>query len=55
MVIQENVSLAPLTTLKVGGPARYFVEAKTIAEVNERSYLLAPRILRFLCLEAAVM
>src|SRR5881628_1655756 len=35
MVIQENVSLAPLTTLKVGGPARYFVEVKTIAEVNE--------------------
>ena len=35
MLIQENVPLAPLTTLKVGGTARYFVEAKTIAEVNE--------------------
>ena len=35
MLIQENVLLAPLTTLKVGGPARYFAEAKTIAEVNE--------------------
>jgi UDP-N-acetylmuramate dehydrogenase len=35
MNIQENVPLAPLTTFKVGGPARYFVEAKTIAEVNE--------------------
>ncbi|PYV94964.1 MAG: UDP-N-acetylenolpyruvoylglucosamine reductase [Acidobacteria bacterium] len=35
MVIQENVSLAPLTTLKVGGLARYFVEAKTIAGLNE--------------------
>ncbi len=27
MNIQENVPLAPLTTLKVGGPARYFVDA----------------------------
>src|SRR6266849_6720934 len=35
MLIEENVPLAPLTTLKVGGPARYFVEAKTISEVND--------------------
>jgi hypothetical protein len=35
MVIRENVSLAPLTTIQVGGPARYFVEARTIAEVSE--------------------
>src|SRR5271166_3845171 len=35
MLLQENVPLAPLTTLKVGGPARYFVEAATIAEVAE--------------------
>jgi len=35
MLIQENVPLAPLTTLKVGGPARYFVEARTAAEVSE--------------------
>jgi len=35
MIIRENVPLAPLTTLNVGGPARYFVEAKTLAEVNE--------------------
>ncbi len=34
MVIQENVPLAPLTTLKVGGPARYFVEGETIDEVK---------------------
>jgi UDP-N-acetylmuramate dehydrogenase len=31
----ENIPLAPLTTLQVGGPARYFVEARTEAEVNE--------------------
>jgi len=35
MIITENVLLAPLTTLKVGGPARYFIEAMTIAEVFE--------------------
>ena len=34
MVITENVPLAPLTTLKVGGPARYFVEATSIDEVS---------------------
>jgi UDP-N-acetylmuramate dehydrogenase len=35
MIITENVPLAPLTTLKVGGPARYFVEAQTFAEVSQ--------------------
>ncbi len=35
MQIQENVPLAPLTTIKVGGPARYFAEARTIAEISE--------------------
>jgi UDP-N-acetylmuramate dehydrogenase len=34
MLIQENVPLAPLTTFKVGGPAKYFLEAKTIDEVR---------------------
>jgi UDP-N-acetylmuramate dehydrogenase len=35
MLIIENVALAPLTTLKVGGPARYFIEAQTVSEVSE--------------------
>jgi len=35
MLVQENVSLAPLTTFKLGGPASYFVEAASIAEVQE--------------------
>jgi UDP-N-acetylmuramate dehydrogenase len=35
MLLQENVPLAPLTTFKLGGPARYFVEAHTIAQVQE--------------------
>jgi UDP-N-acetylmuramate dehydrogenase len=35
MLIRENVPLAPLTTLGVGGPARYFAEARAEAEVME--------------------
>jgi UDP-N-acetylmuramate dehydrogenase len=35
MLLQENVPLAPLTTLKVGGPARFFVEARTVDDVRE--------------------
>ena len=33
--IQENVSLAPLTTLRVGGPARYFCRVETERELVE--------------------
>ena len=43
MLIQENVPLAPLTTLKVGGPARYFVQAHTIAEVSDAVSLARSR------------
>ncbi|MFI5070174.1 MAG: UDP-N-acetylmuramate dehydrogenase [Terriglobales bacterium] len=35
MIVQENIPLAPLTTLRVGGPARYFVEARTTGDVQE--------------------
>src|SRR5579864_33169 len=35
MLIQENVILAPLTTMGVGGPARFFVEASSTEEVRE--------------------
>jgi UDP-N-acetylmuramate dehydrogenase len=35
MIIQENVPLAPLTTFRLGGPARFFVEAKSRADVEE--------------------
>ncbi len=33
--IQENIALAPLTTFQVGGPARYFIEARTEHAVME--------------------
>jgi len=35
MMVQENIPLAPLTTFGVGGPARYFVEAASIGDVQE--------------------
>jgi UDP-N-acetylmuramate dehydrogenase len=31
----ENIPLAPLTTIKIGGPAKYFVEARNVGEVQE--------------------
>jgi UDP-N-acetylmuramate dehydrogenase len=34
LLIQENIPLAPLTTFKVGGPARYFVEATSEDDVK---------------------
>jgi UDP-N-acetylmuramate dehydrogenase len=41
--IQENIALAPLTTFKVGGPARYFVEATSEDEVLEAVDLTSQR------------
>ncbi len=35
MLIRENVVLAAFTTMRVGGPSRYFAEARTAAEVLE--------------------
>ena len=35
MLLQENISLAPLTTFHIGGPARFFVEAQSRTEVEE--------------------
>jgi UDP-N-acetylmuramate dehydrogenase len=35
VLLLENIPLAPLTTIKIGGPARFFVEARNIVEVQE--------------------
>jgi UDP-N-acetylmuramate dehydrogenase len=35
MLLEENISLAPLTTFHIGGPAHFFVEAKTASEVQQ--------------------
>ena len=45
MQLRENVDLAPLTTLGVGGPARYFLEATTELEVREAIALAKERAL----------
>ena len=41
--IRENIPLAPLTTFQVGGPARYFVEARDESEVKSAVALAAER------------
>lgn len=33
--VRENVPLAPLTTIGIGGPARYFITAATVDELRE--------------------
>lgn len=33
LAVEHNVVLAPFTTFKIGGPAQYFLRAKTVAEV----------------------
>ena len=35
MLVLENIPLAPLTTIKIGGSANYFVEARNVGEVQE--------------------
>jgi UDP-N-acetylmuramate dehydrogenase len=35
VLLQENIPLAPLTTFKIGGPAKYYVKAATPGEVQE--------------------
>jgi UDP-N-acetylmuramate dehydrogenase len=36
MEILENIPLAPYTTFKIGGPARWFAEATNEADILER-------------------
>ena len=43
MKIQENIPLAPLTTLQVGGPARYFAQARSESDVLDALAYAADR------------
>lgn len=43
MKIQENIPLAPLTTFRVGGPARYFAEARKETELKQALEFAAER------------
>src|SRR5882672_8258396 len=50
MQLEENVPLAPLTTFKIGGPARYFARVQTVEELKQsldyaRNQNLATQIL----------
>ena len=45
MLIRENVHLAPLTTLGVGGPARFYAEAATADDVRRAVHLAGERCL----------
>lgn len=48
--IQENVPLAPLTTFKIGGAARYFVEVRTEDDIHEALEWARVRNIRFVIL-----
>ena len=46
--IQENVTLAPYTTFKIGGPAKYFAEVKNEEELKEAlEYVLKNKLAHF--------
>jgi UDP-N-acetylmuramate dehydrogenase len=47
-LVQENRSLAPLTTARLGGPARYFVEAHTISHLKKALAISAGNNIPFL-------
>jgi UDP-N-acetylmuramate dehydrogenase len=48
--IQENVPLAPLTTFKIGGPARYFVNVSNEEDIQEALAYAGARHLPFVVL-----
>jgi len=48
--IQENISLAPLTTFGIGGPARYFTEAGSESQVRDAVGFAREGSVRFLIL-----
>ena len=50
--IRENVPLAPYTTFRLGGPARYFLNAKTVEDVITGVRFALERDLRILPLGA---
>ncbi len=49
--ILQNVPLAPFTTIGIGGPARYFLEANTIRISSSRSPGHEAETFHYSCLE----
>src|SRR5437870_3436096 len=50
MNIQENIPLAPYTTFKIGGAARYFIIVRTTDELRQAVYFAKEKKLPFLVL-----
>ena len=48
--IKENVPLAPLTTFKIGGPARYFADASSEEDIREATEWARERGVRLIAL-----
>ena len=48
--IEENILLAPMTTMKVGGRARFFVRVKNIDEIKEAVSWASQKRIRFFVL-----
>ena len=55
MKLREHVPLAPLTTLGVGGAARFFVEADTEEDIREALLFTAARQLPLFVMGAAAI
>jgi UDP-N-acetylmuramate dehydrogenase len=47
ITIQENLPLAPLTSLEIGGPARFFIQVETVAELREALLFAQRELLPF--------
>ncbi len=50
MIIKENVVLAPYTTFRIGGPARYFVEVESVEDLKKTLEFSKENNLRFFIL-----
>ncbi len=50
MIIKENVILAPYTTFRIGGPARYFVEVQSVDELKSALKFSKQNNMRFFIL-----
>jgi len=50
ITIQENIPLASLTTFKIGGNAKYFVEASNVADIRDAIKWATEKSIRFVVL-----
>jgi len=50
MVVQKNIDLSKYTTLKTGGPAKYFFEVTTVEEIKTAVFFAKQNELPFFVL-----